>query len=119
MFNFRVVLALLFTCVISLTAFSPAYAQRINLNKLIIEFGKAIDDSSNNKPATTPAPTNNQTSIALSRSERMAVQNALNLLGYDVGVVDGIIGSRTRSAIRAYQAERGLQVTGKDRKSVV
>lgn len=40
------------------------------------------------------------------------IQRALNRLGYDAGPVDGIMGSRTRSAIRAYQQDRTLLATG-------
>ncbi len=31
------------------------------------------------------------------------VQDALVRLGYDVGAVNGVVGGRTRSAIKAYQ----------------
>lgn len=40
------------------------------------------------------------------------VQIALARRGYEVGVIDGIIGPRTRAALRAFQATRGLPVTG-------
>src|SRR5690606_10961500 len=40
------------------------------------------------------------------------VQRLLNDMGYDAGPVDGMMGSRTRSAIRKFQLERGLPVTG-------
>ena len=41
------------------------------------------------------------------------VQKGLLALGYDVGAVDGLIGPRTRAAIRAFQADHGLSPTGK------
>ncbi|MGH6961653.1 MAG: peptidoglycan-binding domain-containing protein, partial [Dongiaceae bacterium] len=41
-----------------------------------------------------------------------AVQRALNDLGYTAGPVDGLMGSRTRGAIRAYQIDKGLPVSG-------
>lgn len=40
------------------------------------------------------------------------IQRALNRLGYDAGPVDGIMGSRTRTAIRAYQQDEDLLATG-------
>ena len=40
------------------------------------------------------------------------LQRALRRLGYDPGPVDGILGARTRGAIRAFQADAGLPVTG-------
>ena len=36
------------------------------------------------------------------------VQNALNALGFDCGVADGISGNKTRSAVRAYREANGL-----------
>jgi Putative peptidoglycan binding domain len=41
------------------------------------------------------------------------VQRALRRQGYYYGSVDGIIGSGSRSAIRAYQRDRGLSITGR------
>ncbi len=42
-----------------------------------------------------------------------SMQQALSNMGYDVGVPDGIAGPRTASAIRMFQQENGLSVTGK------
>ena len=41
-----------------------------------------------------------------------AVQTALNDLGFEAGVADGLLGPRTREAIRAFQAANDLPVTG-------
>ena len=41
-----------------------------------------------------------------------ALQNRLVELGYLTGSVDGMFGSSTRSAVRAFQGARGLKVTG-------
>ncbi|MBI2994729.1 MAG: peptidoglycan-binding protein [Gammaproteobacteria bacterium] len=40
------------------------------------------------------------------------IQSGLVRLGYNPGPVDGVLGSRTREAIRAYQRDRGLLVDG-------
>jgi peptidoglycan hydrolase-like protein with peptidoglycan-binding domain len=40
------------------------------------------------------------------------IQQLLNARGFDAGPADGVIGNRTRTAIRAYQANYGLPVTG-------
>ena len=40
------------------------------------------------------------------------IQTALSDAGYDVGAVDGRLGGRTRAAIRAFQRDHGLPVTG-------
>ena len=42
-----------------------------------------------------------------------SVQRALRREGYYSGPVDGDIGSRSRSAIRDYQADHGLSATGR------
>ena len=42
-----------------------------------------------------------------------AVQRRLVELGYDAGVADGLMGPRTRTAIRALQRDRGLPVSGR------
>lgn len=40
------------------------------------------------------------------------VQRALKARGYYGGAIDGLIGPRSRAAIRAYQADHGIPVTG-------
>lgn len=49
----------------------------------------------------------------LSRAERREVQERLLARGYDVGEADGMIGSRTRAAIRAFQADTGAPADGR------
>jgi len=44
--------------------------------------------------------------------QRRALQRVLNELGYDAGTVDGVIGPRTRKAIRLYQEGAQLPITG-------
>lgn len=41
-----------------------------------------------------------------------SVQHRLVELGYDLGEVDGLLGPATRDALRAFQEDRGLPVTG-------
>ena len=41
-----------------------------------------------------------------------AAQDLLNLLGYDTGPADGLLGSRTRSAVLAFQSDRAEPLTG-------
>lgn len=50
--------------------------------------------------------------LGLSRNDRIAVQRRLNALGYSTGGTDGVLGSRSRSAIRGWQQQNGLPVTG-------
>lgn len=48
----------------------------------------------------------------MTRQQAMELQQRLAALGFDPGVADGVIGSRTRTALRAYQASRGLPADG-------
>src|SRR5699024_4010583 len=41
-----------------------------------------------------------------------AIQRKLNELGYEAGTADGLMGRKTRSAIIAFQQDRGLTTTG-------
>ena len=49
---------------------------------------------------------------ALTRSQVLALQTALNALGFDSGAADGLLGPATRSAIRRYQRSVGLVADG-------
>lgn len=60
-------------------------------------------------PLATPWPPGDK---ALSRTEREELQTRLAALGHDVGGVDGIIGSGTRAAIRAFQRAEGVPEDG-------
>lgn len=46
--------------------------------------------------------------LAMSIAQVQELQELLNGLGFDSGAPDGRVGSRTRSAIRAYQEQQGL-----------
>lgn len=48
----------------------------------------------------------------LLRSYTRAVQDGLHDLGFDPGPVDGMVGPLTRRAVRAFQAEVDVDVTG-------
>jgi peptidoglycan hydrolase-like protein with peptidoglycan-binding domain len=61
-----------------------------------------------------PVPVIAQTSTEIATPYSISdIQQALNDLGYDAGPVDGVMGRKTRGAIRAYQRQTGLPVTGK------
>jgi len=62
------------------------------------------------KAFATPWPTDDP---GLSRAERREVQERLVALGNDIGVPDGIIGTRSRTAIEAFQKTAGLPVDGR------
>jgi peptidoglycan hydrolase-like protein with peptidoglycan-binding domain len=47
------------------------------------------------------------------RSENRQVQTSLNYFGFPAGVADGVLGSRSRSAISTYQVYMGFPATGR------
>jgi membrane-bound lytic murein transglycosylase B len=49
---------------------------------------------------------------ALDRSQTIALQQALIALNYNPGAADGMFGSNTRRAVRAYQQAKGLPADG-------
>jgi membrane-bound lytic murein transglycosylase B len=49
---------------------------------------------------------------ALSRSERISFQTDLQKLGFDPGTPDGVLGRRTRSALRQYQKSKAIAADG-------
>lgn len=48
----------------------------------------------------------------LSRAQSLKIQAGLNALGYDVGQPDGIVGSKTRRGIKAFQKSQGIPADG-------
>jgi len=49
---------------------------------------------------------------AMSRSERITFQSDLLKLGFDPGTADGVLGRRTRGALRQYQKSKSLPADG-------
>ncbi|NEN75788.1 lytic murein transglycosylase [Pelistega sp. NLN82] len=62
------------------------------------------------KPFVTPWPTDD---LGLSRRERIELQTLLLKRGHDIGEADGLIGSKTREAIKKEQARLGMTVDGR------
>lgn len=50
--------------------------------------------------------------VPLSRTDVTEMQRLLNTAGFDAGEPDGVIGSKTRRAVRAYQRAEGLPADG-------
>ncbi len=61
-------------------------------------------------PFVTPWPTDD---LGLSRAERRQLQELLLSRGYDIGEADGVIGSKSRDAIKAEQARLGMKIDGR------
>ncbi len=49
---------------------------------------------------------------SLNRDQTLELQTLLNGLGYDAGAADGLFGSATRRAVRAFQADQSLPADG-------
>ena len=62
------------------------------------------------QPFATAWPTDDP---GLSRAERREVQTLLIARGYDIGEPDGMIGARTREALKQVQAALGLEADGR------
>ena len=61
--------------------------------------------------ATMPSAEEVEASLGLKPAEREQIQTSLWALGFNAGVPDGKFGSRTREAIRKWQASRGHETT--------
>jgi hypothetical protein len=55
----------------------------------------------------------------LSIAERKAIQERLTAAGFDTGGADGVIGRNTETAIRAYEQQQGLPVTGQPSRALL
>ncbi len=75
-----------------------------------IETARTVPDTLETRVAPKPEPTRQ---AEMSQRELVrAIQRELDQAGYDPGPVDGVMGSRTREAIRAYQRAHAMPVTG-------
>jgi photosystem II stability/assembly factor-like uncharacterized protein len=63
-------------------------------------------------PKTTKGKTKTKSVVATNPGIKV-VQEALNKAGYGVGAADGKLGAKTLAAIKKFQADKGLPVTGK------
>jgi peptidoglycan hydrolase-like protein with peptidoglycan-binding domain len=49
----------------------------------------------------------------LSRAERRELQGLLTMRGHDIGPIDGMLGDKSRQAIRAEQQRLGQEANGR------
>ncbi len=61
-------------------------------------------------PFATPWPTDDP---GLSRAERRELQALLTMRGHDIGTIDGMLGDKSRAAIRAEQQRLGHEPSGR------
>jgi hypothetical protein len=79
--------------------------QEITVVHEISKLGKA-------KPADAGVTTTPPPELRLNHGDTAQIQRVLAASGYQVGAIDGIIGPRTESAIRAFQLDNNLKVSG-------
>lgn len=87
-----------------------AYNASENYALAIAHLSQRIEQKNPTVAFTTAWPTDD---AGLSRKHSREVQESLNLLGYDVGEVDGIIGDGTRRVIQQYQTDSGMTADGR------
>jgi len=71
--------------------------------------GMLADRMAGGKPFVASWPRNER---ALSREERSQFQTDLKTLGYDPGDTDGLLGRKTRSALKQYQKSKSIPADG-------
>jgi hypothetical protein len=94
-------LFLLFPNHFALRAYNNSLAYALGVGLLADRFAGA-------PPLKTPWPQETPLSIV----DRRTAQRALAALGFDPGGDDGVVGLRTRTALRAWQKARGLTADG-------
>ena len=80
-----------------------------NADKYALAVGHLADRIVGRPALSKQAPKNDR---GLSRSQIKQIQTHLNLLGYEAGKPDGIAGSNTRKALRAFQKSQGVPADG-------
>ena len=80
-----------------------------NSDAYAIGVGHLSDRIGGEGPLRTPFPPD---ANGLTKADRISLQQRLTARGFDTQGADGVIGSNTETAIRAYQSSRGLPVTG-------
>ncbi|MEL7013761.1 MAG: peptidoglycan-binding protein, partial [Pseudomonadota bacterium] len=80
-----------------------------NSDAYAIGVGHLADRIAGGPPLQTRFPPDE---FGMTKDDRIALQRGLTAQGFDTGGADGVIGNKSRDAIRSYQAANGLQVTG-------
>lgn len=86
----------------------------------VLTAGSLLAYSATGAPAFAQTAGSGYVQIAAAYSQVVQnVQYSLNQAGFNAGPVDGLMGSRTRSAIESYQRTNGLLVTGQPSQSLL
>ncbi len=87
-----------------------SYNASENYALAIAQLSTLVDNRKTDIDFVTPWPTDDP---GLSRAENREAQTLLLKRGYDIGEADGIIGGKTRDAIRAEQQKLGMTADGR------
>lgn len=87
-----------------------SYNASENYGLAIAQLSNLVDNDKPNIGFYTAWPTDDP---GLSRAENRELQTLLLQLGYDIGKVDGLIGSKTRAAIRVEQEKHHMRPSGR------
>ncbi len=87
-----------------------SYNASENYALAIAQLSTLVGSHGDNIGFVTPWPTDDP---GLSRAENRELQTLLQARGYDIGTPDGLIGAKTRVAIRAEQGRLGIPVDGR------
>ena len=69
-------------------------------------------DKSLTRPGDENIPGMQQGTVELSKDDMRKVEEALKTKGYDPGKIDGVVDDTNRAAIRSFQKDKSLPVTG-------
>ncbi len=87
-----------------------SYNASENYGLAIAQLSNLVDSSNSQTAFVTAWPTDDP---GLSRAQNKELQRALLARGYDIGEADGMIGAKTRDAIKAEQTRLGMKVDGR------
>jgi lytic murein transglycosylase len=80
-----------------------------NSDAYAIGVGHLADRIAGGPPLSTAFPPDK---FGMTKDDRIALQRGLTSNGFDTGGTDGVIGPKSRNAIKSYQAANSLSVTG-------
>ena len=91
---------------------SPNFEAILSYNRAYayaVAVGALADRIAGNSPLQTVWPA---ADLPMTRDQRIELQEILTSQGFDVGGIDGILGTKSRDAIRSFQKARGLPADG-------
>jgi peptidoglycan hydrolase-like protein with peptidoglycan-binding domain len=110
----RTLIALFATAALAI----PAVAQQQDPNQKTDQNASQDQNKGQDQNAGQNAPSTDMQSaqsgwIHLTRAQTRMLQQALNSGGLDAGPIDGIMGEKTKGALKKYQSQKGLNASGR------